>query len=239
LIPGFSLRFFFPGLSILIVKKASLVIVHTEEQQKYLSSIYNAKNIQHIFHGLNLNKIPKKPNPKNLLLFGMISKAKGVIYLIKAMSMLPEFNATIAGNFVTQEDKDEILAAIKQHPKIKTNFQWIDEEQKKEYLSNAGIVVLPYLWAPYQSGILHNAMSYGLPVVVTKVGSLYEIVEKFKIGEIVQPKSSKSLAEGIRKVTRNYSKYKKGILKYRSLANWERVAAKHYELYIKVSAKQG
>ncbi len=218
----------------LIIKKCKLVIVHTPKQKEFLEKKYKTKKIVCVYHGLRLNQVHKRKN-KNILCFGMISEGKGIKYLIKAMEYLPDYNLTIAGKFTNQKIENDIKKQLKHtKTKIKTDFEWVDEKKKANYYQNADIVVLPHIWAPYQSGILHNATSYGLPVVVTKTGALYEMVDLFKFGEMVKPKNPKLLAEGIRKVFKGYQSYKIGINKYRKVANWPKIAKKHLVLYQKI-----
>lgn len=215
-----------------IVRKADKIIVHTPKQADFLRKKYKTKKVICIYHGLRLNPANKKIS-KNILCFGMISTQKGVKYLIKAMDYLPEYNLVIAGKFVDKNAEKEVKKALeKSKASIKTEFGWIDEEKKEKYYRNASIVILPHLWAPYQSGILHNAISYGLPVVVTRVGALWEMVEKFGFGEIVSPKSPKAIEQGIKTVFKNYGKYRKGISNYRKAANWPRIAKEHLKLYL-------
>jgi glycosyltransferase involved in cell wall biosynthesis len=162
----------------------------------------------------------------------MISQGKGVPYLIKAMKYLPDYNLTIAGNFINKETRKSVLSAINNSKSnIKTDFKWIDEEDKEKYYKKADCAVLPHTWAPYQSGILHNSVAWNLPVIVTKIGALYEMVELFKFGEIIKPKNPKALAEGIKTVFKNYSSYKKGIDRYKKAANWKNIAKQHFKLY--------
>ena len=92
-------------------------------------------------------------------------------------------------------------------------------------------MVLPYRWAPYQSAVLHDALSYSLPVVVTKVGAVWEIVDKFKCGVIAKSGNPESIAMGIKKLFLDYDHYRKGIEKYKKEANWLENGKKHIKLY--------
>ena len=78
----------------------------------------------------------------------------------------------------------------------------------------------------------------GIPVVVTKVGALWEVVDDFNLGEIIKPGSSKAVADGIRNTFKNYGKHKAGISRYRKEASWEESGRKHLRLYKLVLKKK-
>ncbi len=221
-----------------IVKKVTKVIVHTEKAQQFLEQKYKKKNIRCIYHGLELMSMGKRMD-KNILFFGFITPSKGLEYLIQAMTYLPDYHLTIVGSIppeINGDYKNKLNYEIKKNKlkNVHLTIGWTPQEEKWNYYKKADVIVLPHVWAPYQSGILHNALSCGKPVVVSKVGSLYEMVEKFKFGEIVEPKNPKALAYGIKKVFENYTFYTNGIKKYRNLANWTTVMNEHLKLYQKL-----
>lgn len=213
-----------------IVHNSTRIIVHTQKQKDFLENKYQVKNITRIYHGLELHPIAGKKG-KNLLFFGLISREKGILYVIKAMKFLPDFNLNIVGSVVDRNFEKELLKELKDVKNITWKFGWVDEEERWETYRKANIVVLPHLWAPYQSGILHNSVSVGLPVVAANAGSLPEMVERFKLGEVVEKGNEKALVEGIAKVYSNYDSYKRGIHEYRKEASWGSVAKEHIKLY--------
>ena len=213
-----------------IISRAALVIVHTPEQRTFLEKKYGASNIRCIYHGL-WSKSGGVGDAKSVLFFGMISEAKGVPSLIGAMDYLGDYSLTIAGRFVDDASEKSVRDALKKSAaKITTDFGWIDEKKKELLFRKAAVCVLPYTWAPYQSGILHNALSFQVPVVVTDVGALPEIVSSFHCGEVVNT-DAKSLAAGIEKVVRQPGRYRTGITSYQKKADWKVVAEEHMTLY--------
>ena len=62
------------------------------------------------------------------------------------------------------------------------------------YFSAADVIALPYRSAS-QSGIAQIAYYYDLPVIVTKVGGLPEIVEDGKSGYVIKPENPAELAD--------------------------------------------
>ncbi|MBI2139756.1 glycosyltransferase family 4 protein [Candidatus Woesearchaeota archaeon] len=230
-----------------IIKKADAVIVHTPEQKEFLDEKYRSSNLRCILQGMEVSSRPKdSPKKKNLLFFGMISSKKGVPCLIGAMQYLPYYHLQIAGRFVDRGAEAEVMQALRKHAalahpgnmlppnNIQTDFGWISEQKKSEYYQNADLVVLPYTWAPYQSAVMQDALGHGLPVVVTDVGYLPEMVSMFNIGEVARPNNPFLLAEAIMKVFCSYKEYGKGILAYQSRASWNVVAKEHLRLYREV-----
>ena len=152
------------------------------------------------------------------------------------MKMLPEFKLNIVGSFTDKKHEMKIRKMTANTPNITTRFGWVSNDERWKHFREADILALPYIQAQYQSGPLHNAVSAGIPVIVTRTGALYEMVENFRFGEIVE-KSPEAIAEGIRRAMTNYDKYKKGLAEYRKEANWKKVAERHLELYERVRKK--
>ena len=71
----------------------------------------------------------------------------------------------------------------------------------------------------------------GIPVVVTDAGAIAEVVKEFRCGKVVEQRSPKALAAGIRGVLGNYDIYQHGVIKCREEANWKKAAEKHAQVY--------
>lgn len=212
-----------------VVKNSSLVITHTPGQADFLHKKYGS-NAKCVYMGIN-QKINKPKKNKKLLFFGIISRGKGLEYLIKAMDNLKDFELTIVGRCDDETYKEEIISLASGKTNIHLNIGWADEKTKDRCYRESSIVVLPYVWAPYQSAVLHDAFAYGLPVVVTKTGAVWEIVEAFKTGVVVEPKNSRALAEGIIKTSIAYNSFIKGVAIYAQEADWRQVGKKTSALY--------
>lgn len=218
-----------------ITGKADAVIAHTRQQKEFLQLKYKKRHAYAVYHHLITKLMPMHVlKGRNILLFGMLSHGKGVEYLIRAMNELPGFNLTVAGKAVTP-DYEKLLREIAAENKfgnVKLDIRWLPEDEKWKYMERADIMVFPYVWAPYQSGVMHNAFAYGIPVVATDIaGGVGEIVKEFRCGVVVEQRSPKAIAAGIKKVYSNYGIYQHGVQKYREEANLEKVARKHAEVY--------
>lgn len=222
-----------------VIKRASATIVHTKGQQRFIEKAYRTKKAGTIHMGVAPHPMHRKKD-KRVLFFGIISELKGVEYLIDAMKWLKGYNLDIAGKAISQKYAEKLAMQLK-HLKnpdsgskpIKMSLGWVPEGKKQEYFENSDILALPYTRNPFQSAVLHDAMSYGLPVVATGTGPIAETVLDFKCGEVAEPRNSRALAEAIKKVDANYKKYQEGIKRYRKEANWEKAAEMHIMAYRK------
>lgn len=218
----------------MITGKADAVIAHTRQQKEFLQLKYGKRQAYAIYHHLLTELKPMHAlKGRNVLLFGMLGQGKGAEYLIRAMGELPGFNLTIAGKAVNKDYENLIKAEASENKlgNVRLDIRWFPDDEKWKCLEKADIMVFPYVWAPYQSGTLHNAFAYGIPVVVTDIGPLAEIVKEFRCGAVVEQRSPKAIADGIRKVHGNYGIYQRGIEKYRQEASLEKIAKKHAEIY--------
>ena len=220
-----------------VVKTSDAIIAHTPNQTNFLKKKYNKKNAFCIYHGLETFQIKNKKKRKNILYFGLITKKKGLDLLINAMKRIPQYNLFVAGKALHRNYQDEIKKLAKETSNISIRLGWVPEKSRWNHFRKADLVALPYRQTQCQSGVLHNAVSQGLPVVATKSGALHELVEKFRLGKIVD-KNPTAIAEGIKEVMKNYGKYRKNLSDYRKLANWKAVAKKHMETYRKAMLRK-
>ena len=149
---------------------------------------------------------PRGAPPKccNLLYFGLIRPYKGVEDLIRAFDAIPDdeidaYWLTIAGE--TWEGYTlpaQLIAQSRHGARITFINRYVTDEEVDGLFGGADVVVLPYYRAS-QSGTLHVALHYGLPVVVTEVGGLVEAVEGYEGAVLTQPGNPPILLDAIRK----------------------------------------
>jgi len=132
-----------------------------------------------------------------LLFFGFIRSYKGLDLLLEAMSLLQKpMKLLIAGEFY--EDGEKYLELIKklnltEQVLLQTSF--IPDTEVKYYLCAADLLVQPYRKAT-QSGVTPLAYHFNIPMVVTRVGGLPELVPHGKAGLVADP-NAKAIAQAI------------------------------------------
>jgi glycosyltransferase involved in cell wall biosynthesis len=207
---------------------ASLVVVHTDGAKDALLRAYPSLNVKVVPHGLRVAAaVPRMPpGLANFGLFGVLRPNKGLAVLVEAMKRLP-FAAmlTVAGSPEGDygHELDRILSQI---DGVDRRDYFIPPTDIPAILSRLTALVLPYTSFAAQSGVLHLAMEYGLPVVVSDVGALGETVRAHKFGIVVPANDSAALAEAldqIRDPIRNVM-LRRRCVEARSSISWEKSA---------------
>lgn len=135
----------------------------------------------------------------NYLYFGVIRPFKGVDDLAAALELLApvagtDVHLTIAGE--CWEGTQPMIDAIRTGPgrdRITIIDRYITDTEVDDLFRVADVVVLPYHRSS-QSGPLHVAMGYGLPIVVTDVGGLTEAVSDYPGAVLCRPEDPADLA---------------------------------------------
>ncbi len=142
-----------------------------------------------------------------VLFFGFIRKYKGLDILLDTFKILKERSLTtnsqfqipkllVAGEFYEDRkmyDTQIARLGIKDNLILRTDF--IPDAEVKNYFCAADVVIQPYRNAT-QSGVTPLAYHFEIPMIVTNVGGLPQMVPDNKVGLVAQP-TAKSLAEKI------------------------------------------
>jgi glycosyltransferase involved in cell wall biosynthesis len=147
---------------------------------------------------------PKSGDVVNLLFFGLIRPYKGLEDLLRVFNDLPREEAerlwlTVVGE--TWEGCTEPAQLIETSPhrdRITFVNEYVPDEVVGAAFAHADVAVLPYRRSS-SSGILHVAMSWGLPIVVTSVGGLPEAANGYSGAVFVPPEDPAMLKEGLMK----------------------------------------
>lgn len=137
----------------------------------------------------------------NVLFLAVLIERKGILDLIHASVPVVEQAAKrgkkiifhIAGDGKLKEAAMELVSSLG----IESSYRfhgWVDEAQKKNLLQLADLFVLP----SYNEGLpmsILEALSYGMPVISTNVGSIEEAVFEGVNGYLIPPGEIESLSE--------------------------------------------
>jgi glycosyltransferase involved in cell wall biosynthesis len=155
-----------------------------------------------------ISKVREAPKPGaiNLLFFGLIRPYKGLEDLLHVFNGLSREEAerlwlTVVGETWEGCTEPAHLIAMSPHAdRISFVNKYVPDEVVGAAFAHADVAVLPYRRSS-SSGILHVAMSCGLPVVVTSVGGLPEAASGYDGAVFVPPGDLALLKEGLLRAT--------------------------------------
>ena len=134
-------------------------------------------------------KIGINPAENYTLFFGLIRDYKGLDLLLEAWAKWsPEGRKLlIAGEFYASREKYiALIERLKLQDRVVLHDRFIADDDVKYYFSAADCLVLPYRTAT-QSGVTQIAYNFSLPMIVTRVGGLPEIVPDGRVGLVCEP----------------------------------------------------
>lgn len=141
------------------------------------------------------------PDIRYMLFFGLIRDYKGLDLLLRAWaSARPEgYRLIVAGEFYASREKYvSLIDESGLRDEVALHDRFIPDEDVRYYFSAADCLVLPYRSAT-QSGVTQIAYNFSLPMIVTDVGGLPEIVPDGRTGLVCAP-TAEGIADALRRV---------------------------------------
>ncbi|MBX0327753.1 glycosyltransferase [Oscillochloris sp. ZM17-4] len=201
-------------LALTVLRRGDAMIVHSEEDRhRLLALLPNARVVKahHPTYADLARQSSAAPTslrrefgiPEQtpvLLFFGFVRPYKGLEYLIQALSLIREqidVHLLVVGEFWTAPEFYERYAdEFGVRDMITIVNRYVPNEEIRPYFDAADVVVLPYISAT-QSGVVQLAFGFGKPVITTRVGGLYEVVEDGVNGLVVPPQDEQALADAV------------------------------------------
>jgi len=193
-----------------LFKKLDGHLVQSTQTEKDLHGIIKTPIYEKRFHPI-YSSFPEKMDKKEarailklrsnniILFFGIIREYKGFDILLKSIGELKkkktDFHLLVAGECYGSDIKyTKLISDLNISDYVTWHNRYIADDDVAMYFSAADVAALPYRSAS-QSGISQIAYYYDLPIIVTRVGGLPEIVDEGKSGFITESENPKKLSE--------------------------------------------
>ncbi len=172
------------------------------------------------------------------IFFGLIRDYKGLDMLLHAWGQLKSKGVTqgrkllVAGEFYTSsESYFKIIKNCGLEEDVVFHSRFIADDDVKLYFSAADFVVLPYHTAS-QSGVTQIAYNFSLPMIVTNVGGLPEIVPHGRVGYVCDA-SVEGVADAVAQMwsSDNLSRFVENMPCERKRFSWGEMCRKILEVY--------
>ena len=184
------------------------LVVHTGRAKQRLVEEFGlpAERIVVMEHGIEPAAATATPDPVRatgepplLLAFGIVVPRKGIDLLLDALRGLSfAFRLTIAGHCPDAAYRRRLQAMLADHPH-RNQIDWRDgfvsETEMEALFHNAALLVLPYRYIE-QSGVLFQALRFGLPVLGTRVGQ-FECYITPEVGVLADAPRADALREAL------------------------------------------
>jgi glycosyltransferase involved in cell wall biosynthesis len=135
-----------------------------------------------------------------VLFFGLVRPYKGLGVLLeafaKSVEKLPATLLIVGEFYEPRKGYDARIAELGIRDRVIVVDRYVPDEEVEKYFMACDVVALPYLSAT-QSAIVQVAYSFGVPVIVTSVGGLPEVVDDGVTGRVVPPDDADALAGAI------------------------------------------
>jgi len=143
-------------------------------------------------NGVEIPDIQPVDEEDFILFIGRLVSTKGLDYLIEAMKEI-DTDLIIAGKGPEYDRLQKKVRNLGLEEKVKLPGR-VTEEEKQKLLRTCKFFVFPSVWESYGIAAA-EAMSYGKPVVASRVGGLPEVVDGG--GILVPPRDPRALADAI------------------------------------------
>jgi glycosyltransferase involved in cell wall biosynthesis len=192
-----------------VARRVDAVVVHSAHGLDELPGRLGIprERIHVIPHGTfdYLTDLPdEKPLPPELaevekpvvMFFGLVRDYKGVDVLLEAFAHVrADAELWVVGESWFPLEDLEAVGARSPH-RVRFVPRWITETEIPAYFRRADLVVLPFRqMAP--SGVLHTALAFGKPLVLSRLGGFIDVAEQHGAARLVEPEDPVALAEGI------------------------------------------
>lgn len=149
-----------------------------------------------------------------LFMFGSLQRRKGIIQLLKCLSILEESKAKIKlviAGIVQKSILLEVNRLLEQHQnqsrgsvKVQLENKYLDEKELSEYIGRCDIVLMPYIRFAGSSGVYLRAVDAGKPVITQNYGLLGAYVRLFGNGVVCDTRKPAAIAKAITSCIQNY-----------------------------------
>jgi glycosyltransferase involved in cell wall biosynthesis len=210
-------------MAAVVRRLATGYIAHSEADRELISSHFGiaADRIAVIPHGLyDHYPVLQQEEAKRvlgihedhvILFFGLIRPYKGVKDLIRAFELLnpavlERSRLLIVGETWEDYEAAELARVSRAAERITWIDRYVSDDEIPVIFSASGLLVLPYRRAS-QSGVAHIGMSYGIPIIGTRVGGLAESLGRYKGARFVDPDTPVALASAIEGALKEWGPY--------------------------------
>lgn len=197
-----------PRYCTFICRKADCLVAVSKYFMHIFEELKLNSNITYLYNPIHLPCIDngkkdinsQSRDKLNITFLGTINKQKGVFDMINCMFAYRDFLSTrVHLHLAGVGDQDKLNTLIRQYDMEDwvTYHGWLDLDAKQKLFIKTDIYLQPSYFESLGIAIL-EAMSYGIPIIATRVGGIPELVHHEDNGFLIDPVDIDQLFSAIR-----------------------------------------
>lgn len=215
-------------------------IVNVWKKNNVLPQNYKATLIP-IATAKTVNAFENKNYKKIRLCFlGVLKKSMGLDYILNSADLLSQSFPGLVIEIIGPGPDGDYFKKIAKKSGITCNFHgYLNEKEVEKVITHSTIGIAPYMPDPSNvsyyadSAKMKKYISFGLPIIATKVHEFSEEVEKFKAGIMVTYGDSQQLVDAISEINTNYRSMGKNARKLNELYFYKNIYPKMFNFKFK------
>jgi glycosyltransferase involved in cell wall biosynthesis len=158
------------------------------------------ERLRHLDHFVDARTLPAKAIPGGPVVFaGRLAPEKGVDLLVRAIGTLPAGARLEVAGEGAERARLEALAAERAPGRVRFHGR-LDRDRLLALVRSATVVAVPSRWHENQPMAVLEAFACGVPVVVSDLGGLPELVTPGRDGEVVVAGDARALAAALDRI---------------------------------------
>ncbi|WP_423479102.1 glycosyltransferase family 4 protein [Priestia megaterium] len=199
-----------------LLRGVDIVIALGEKWKEKIFSIEKDSNVLVLRNAISIPSAENLSNYNssqfNILFLGVLIKRKGVYELLEGFKQFvndlsenekKNVSLVMAGSGEEEAFLKQLIGEYNLEGNVKLTG-WINTQEKERLLSQSQLFILP----SYNEGLpmaILEAMSYGLPIVSTDVGSVDEAVHHHQNGYLIEKKDIVAIYDSLNQIYRSNS----------------------------------
>lgn len=174
-------------------------------------------------HLIEKQGLPIKQEDKLLVFFGLVRHYKGLDILLDALAKTkdPSIKLLVAGEFYDKaQPYFDQIEQLGLKDRVIIHNQFIAEADVKYFICAADCIIQPYREAT-QSGVTPVAYHFEVPMIVTNVGGLPEMVPDNEVGLIAEPDANDIALKTDRFFEMGKAYFLPYLLNYKKKLSWD------------------
>lgn len=213
------------------IEKCNTMITQTSIIKNDVLGYFAETDIEVIPNGVAIPPV-QRPGGNAIISLGRLDPVKGLGYLIDAVKEIERPPRLIIAGTGPEEGN---LRSITEGMDVEF-AGWVSDVG--EVFGRGKIFVLPSLSEGLPSAML-EAMSYGLPVIATKVGGVPDIIEHGKTGFLIEPKDTAAIKKYIKLLLEDdatFQEMSRNCLKEIQKYSWDKTIGRIEDVMAKAAA---